>query len=114
MPAPEIRRTYREHTPEEHQRWLELRELVEQDMPELIREAQEDLARAKAVAMQEPTLSGQLRRAIAAKGYDRRQLADLTGFCAGDIARFMCGTSVDSELIDKLAAVLHQELRPVG
>ena len=68
----------------------------------------------RAAAMQEPTVSGQLRRAILESGIDNRDLADQAGLSAKALAEFLAGSAaLDSVAIDKLAALLKQQLKPI-
>jgi hypothetical protein len=62
-------------------------------------------------AMQEESISGQLRRAIAANGFRYSALEQATGIEAADISDFMSGDmELSSSRIDRLAAALHQQL----
>jgi len=63
----------------------------------------------------EPTVSGQLRSAVAESGIDHRELAAQAGLSSKTFAEFLVGkASLDSEAIDKLAALLKRELKPIG
>jgi transcriptional regulator with XRE-family HTH domain len=65
--------------------------------------------------MLEPTVSGQLRRAISESGMDHRELAHRTGLSPKAMAEFLAGrAALDSAAIDKLAALLKQQLAPIG
>ncbi len=66
-------------------------------------------------SMLEPTVSGQLRRAIYDSGMDQRELAAQTGLSPKALAEFLVGAApLDSPAIDRLAASLHQHLTPIG
>ena len=69
----------------------------------------------RAAARQEPTVSGQLRRAIVESGIDHRELARQAGLSAKALAEFLAGiAALDSVAIDKLAAQLKQQLAPIA
>jgi ribosome-binding protein aMBF1 (putative translation factor) len=88
---------------------------VERDLPELRRQATQTENELRASAMLEPTVSGQLRRAISESGMDHRELADRTGLSPKVLAEFLAGAAaLDSAAIDKLAALLKQQLKPSG
>ena len=90
-------------------------EQVERDLPELRRQATQTENELRASAMLEPTVSGQLRRAISESGMDHRELADQTGLSPKVLAEFLAGVgSLDSAAIDKLAALLKQQLKRIG
>lgn len=66
-------------------------------------------------AMLEPTVSGQLRRAIYDSGMDQCELAAQTGLSPKALAEFLVGAApLDSPAIDRLAALLHQHLTTIG
>jgi len=84
-------------------------------VPQLRRQAREAEAAMRAAAMREPSVTGQLRRAIAESGMDHRELAAQTGLSPKTLAEFLVGTTtLDSTAIDKLAALLQHELKPIG
>jgi hypothetical protein len=115
MSQPEIRRIRRPATEEERRKLRKYQEEVKQDLPELRRQAAETEADMRVAAMHEPTVSGQLRRAIAECGLDHRELAAQTGLSPKILAEFLVGTTaLDSVAIDKLAAILKHELKPIG
>jgi len=115
MTQPEIRHVRRAATAEEREKLQKYREQVELDLPELRHHAREAEAEMRAAAMREPTVTGQLRRAIAESGIDHRELAAQTGLSPKKLAEFLVGTAVlDSVAIDSLAAFLKQELKPAG
>ena len=88
---------------------------VESDLPELRRQATQTEQQRRAAAMLEPTVSGQLRRAISESGMGHRELADQTGLSPKALAEFLAGAAaLDSVAIDKLATLLKRELTPIG
>jgi hypothetical protein len=81
----------------------------------LIQRGQEVLAEKRRAALEEPTVSGQLRRAIVDSGWERREPAERLGIDAGEFARFLVGAgSLNSDTVDQLAALLYQELKPTA
>lgn len=115
MTRPEIRRTEREATPEERQKFQEYHDQIEHELPELRRRAKHLEAAKRDAAMREPTVSGQLRRAVAESGYDHRELAQQVGVSGKAIAEFLIGAGpLDSATIDKIAALLKQELKSIA
>jgi cyanate lyase len=88
---------------------------IEQDLPELREEALRAQQEMRAAAMREPTVSGQLRRAIAESGLDHRELAAKTGISPKALAEFLIGAAaLRSDEIDQLASLLHHELKPMA
>jgi len=115
MTDQEIRRVRRGATAQELQRFRRYCEQVEQDLPELRQQAIQTENERRDSAMLESTVSGQLRRAIAESGIDHRELAAGTGLAPKTLAEFLVGVAaLDSPAIDKLAALLKQELKPIG
>ena len=58
-------------------------------------------------ASREPTLSGELRRAVHSSGLSLDQLANRCGIAAATLDRFLTGeTTLPSDVIDRLADVL--------
>ncbi len=114
MTEQETGRTGREETPQERERFEQYREQIEQELPELRQRAKQIEAAKREVAMREPTISGQLRRAVAESRCDCRELAQNVGVSGKAMAEFLIGTaSLDSSTIDKLAELLKQELKPI-
>ena len=114
MTNPEIRRTQRPATEKEREKLQRYHEQIAEDVPDLRRQALQSEAVQREAAMREPTVSGQLRRAIANSGMDHRELARQTGLSPKTLADFLVGAaSLDSPAIDKLAALLNQQLKPV-
>jgi transcriptional regulator with XRE-family HTH domain len=56
------------------------------------------------------TVSQQLREFIAICGMTRYQIAKLTGIEQSVLSRFMAGSSLRSDNVDKIAAILGLEL----
>jgi hypothetical protein len=115
MNDPVNARKSRPATATERKAFETYRQQIEQDLPELRRQAAQIEDDLRAAAMREPTVSGQLRRAILESGIDNRELADQTGLSAKTLAEFLAGiAALDSIAIDKLAARLKQQLRPIA
>ena len=109
------RRIEREATPEERERLRAYRDQIQRELPELRQRAEAVELAKREVAMRERTVSGQLRRAIAERGADHRELAQRVGISGKVLAEFLLGvTPLDSSTIDKLAALLKQELKPIA
>lgn len=90
-------------------------EQVERDLPELRRQATQSEHDMRSAAMLEPTVSGQLRRAVFNSAIDHRELARQTGLSPKALAEFLAGAApLDSVAVDKLAALLKQQLQPVS
>ena len=99
MDKPEIRRIYRQFTPEERERWLRARQEVEQELPEI-------LARHKlhVEAAAEPTVSGLVRRAVHKCGLTIPRIAQASGISMEDLDRFLAGElNLRSDVLDRLA-----------
>jgi ribosome-binding protein aMBF1 (putative translation factor) len=102
-------------TAQERQELQRYCQQVEKDLPDLRRQATQTESEMRASAMLEPTVSGQLRRAISESGIEHRELADRTGLSPKVLAEFLAGAaSLDSAAIDKLAALLKHQLKPIG
>jgi hypothetical protein len=115
MSDPLDSRKSRPATAAERQAFGTYRQQIEQDLPELRRQAVQMENDLRAAAIQESTVSGQLRRAILESGIDNRELADQAGLSAKTLAEFLSGiATLDSLAIDKLAALLKQQLRPIA
>ena len=66
-------------------------------------------------AEREPTLSGDLRRAIKSSGRRPSELAELVGLTPLDLDAFRCGdTTLPSNVLDRLAAALGMTLVPAA
>jgi ribosome-binding protein aMBF1 (putative translation factor) len=115
MSDPANSRKSRPATAAERQAFETYRQQIEQDLPELRQQAAQTENDLRAAAMREPTVSGQLRRAILESGIDCRDLADQAGLSAKTLAEFLVGRAVlDSVAVDKLAALLKQQLTPIA
>ena len=107
--------TERESTPAAGEKLRKYRGHIEQELPELRQHAKQVETAQREAAASEPTVSGQLRRAILEGGFDHQDLARQLGVSGKAVAEFLVGTSpLDSPTIDKLAALLKQELKPIG
>lgn len=110
MAKREVRRIYRELTPEElaHLEWA--RQQVTQELPDLIRRNQLATDAAK-----EQTLSGELRRAIHASDVSLARIAKNAGITLLTLDQFLTGEQpLSSDVLDRLAHVLGYELKPVS
>lgn len=108
MTKREARRIHREFTPEERARWEQARDEAERELPDLL-----DRAKRRADALAEPTMSGQLRRAIKASELGLRDIAEEIGTSPVELSAFMCGDQpLSSDVLDSLAALLGYELVP--
>jgi predicted XRE-type DNA-binding protein len=109
------RRVHRALTAEEQERVRARRLAVEAELPELRRRGRELEAEMRQAAMEEPTISGQLRKAIADSGIDFREIADHVGVSRKLVAEFLVGKrSLDSAAIDRIGTMLKQELKPAA
>lgn len=98
MNKPEIRRIYRQFTPEERERWLRARLEVEQELPEIL--ARHKL-RMEAAA--EPTVSGLVRRAVQKCGLTIPRVARAAGISEDDLDCFLTGElTLRSDVLDRL------------
>ena len=95
-----------ELTPEQQARLVEARRRVERELPELIVQGQ-----ALRKAAHEPTLSGELRRAIHASELSLARIADEAGITPLQLDEFLTSdATLPSDAIDRLAALLGYEL----
>jgi hypothetical protein len=67
-------------------------------------------SRAREAATSEDTVSGRLRRAVAAMRQPYEQLCQATGIPFQHLADFMAGGQLPSDALDRLAAAAHCEL----
>lgn len=66
-------------------------------------------------AEREPTLSGDLRRAIKSSGHQPSELAELVGLTPLELDAFRCGdVALPSNVLDRLAAALGMTLVPTA
>jgi len=102
------RRIMIELTSEQLTRLQQARQEVEQELPELLEQERKlDLAQV------EPSLSGQLRRAIQSSGIPLPVLAARTDSDMTELGDFLRGDSpLPSNIIDRLAQELGFELTP--
>jgi hypothetical protein len=96
------KRVSRELTPQEQERLKRQRELIAQELPDLI---QRDQLRKE--AQEEATLSGDLRRAIHASQVSIAVLASQAGITPLVLDEFLTGErTLRSDVMDRLAAAL--------
>ena len=67
-------------------------------------------SRARDAAASEDTVSGWLRRAVAAMKQPYEQVCQATGIPFQDLADFMAGGHLPSDALDRLATAAHCEL----
>ena len=67
-------------------------------------------SRARDAAASEDTVSGRLRRAVAAVKQPYEQVCQATGIPFQDLADFMAGGQLPSDALDRLATAAHCEL----
>ena len=102
-------RITRELTPEEQDRLKRQRELIAKELPDLV---QRDQMRKE--AQEEPTLSGELRRAIHASPLSLTAIAAQAGITPMLLDEFLTGErTLRSDVMDRLAAVLGFRFQPV-
>jgi DNA-binding phage protein len=102
MNQPEIRRVYRQFTPEERERWLKARAEVEAEMPEIA--ARSRILREAAT---EPNLSGAIRRTVHRSGLMLSQIAREAGLTETQIHEFLLGErTLRSDVLDGLVSAL--------
>ncbi len=90
------------NSPEEEARYDRLRELVAAELPELIEKHERTLD-----AAEEPTLSGELRRAIHGSDLLLPTISARSGVSMLDIDYFLAGDApLPSDALDRLAATL--------
>ncbi len=110
MHTGESKRITRELTPDEQQRLMHHREAIVKELPELI---QRDQMRKE--AQEEPTLSGELRRAIHASSLPLSAIAAQAGIALIVLDDFLTGErTLRSDVMDRLAKVLGVVLQRVS
>lgn len=67
-------------------------------------------SRARETAASEDTVSGRLRRAVAAMKHPYEQVCQVTGIRFQDLVDFMAGGQLPSDALDRLATAAHCEL----
>jgi hypothetical protein len=99
MEKPQIRRVYRQFTPQERERWLKARAEIEAELPELIAKG-----RILKEAAAEPTLSGVVRRAVHRTGLNLPKVAKEAGLTESQVHEFLLGErTLRSDVLDRLA-----------
>lgn len=106
MIEPQARRVTRELTSEEQERLRRQREAIAAELPDL---AERDRLREE--ARTEPTLSGELRRAVHVSPLPLADIAERTGLSPMLLDDFLTGErTLRSDVLDRLANVLGFEL----
>jgi hypothetical protein len=101
------RRVSRPLTEAEQQRLAQARAAIAAELPDLV--ARDQLRKE---AKDEPTLSGELRRAIHASDKSLSTIAELSGISALHLDEFLTGErTLRSDVLDRLAQVLGCELK---
>ena len=104
------KRITRELTLEEQERLKRHRELIAKELPDLV---QRDRMRKE--AQEEPTLSGELRRAIHASEQSLSAIASQSGLTTLVLDEFLTGErTLRSDVMDRLAKVLGLRLQRVS
>jgi hypothetical protein len=99
----------RQLTPEEQERLKRQRELIAQELPDLARRDQ-----MRKEAQEEPTLSGELRRAIHASSLSLATIASRAGTTPLLLDEFLTGErTLRSDVLDRLASALGFRFQPV-
>ena len=102
MSTPQANRVNRVLTAEEQERLRKYREQITSELPDL---AERDQMRTEASA--EPTLSGELRRAIHSNSLPLTAIAERTGVSPLTLDEFLTGErTLRSDVLDRLAGVL--------
>jgi hypothetical protein len=110
MSANQAKRITRELTPEEQARLHRQRELIAEELPDLI---QRDRMRKE--AQEEPTLSGELRRAVHASELSLSSIASQAGIAPIMLDEFLTGErTLRSDVLDRLANALGFRLQKVS
>lgn len=102
MPAKDdkqSKRIVRDFSPAEREEWQQTVASIEAELPEIV-----ERNRLMLEAIKEPSVSGQLRRAIYESKTDYAQLASLADIDILEISEFMCGrATLDSDAFSRLA-----------
>ena len=102
MTTPQAHRVTRDLTPQEQDRLRRQREQIAAELPDL---AAKDEMRAEAGT--EPTLSGELRRAIHGSSLSLSTIAGRSGVSPLQLDEFLTGErTLRSDVLDRLACVL--------
>lgn len=108
MPKQPVQRTSRKLSSEEQRQIGECRVRSADELPQLI--SRNRLARE---ARDEPTLSGELRRAIHASGLPLSEIVRQAGITPIMLSEFLTGErTLRSDVLDRLAQALGYELKP--
>jgi hypothetical protein len=110
LEKPQLRRVYRQFTPEERERWLKARAEIEAEMPELV-------ARGRVLreAASEPSLSGAIRRAVHQRGLMLPAIAREAGLTETQLHEFLLGErTLRSDVLDRLVKVIGFEFPDSG
>ncbi len=109
MTEKEARRVHRECTSEEQKRLKNYRNQIDQELPEILQRAEK-----RENALQESTLSGQLRRAVTESELNYTEIAAKSQISIQDLDEFMTGErELSSGTIDKIALTLGYQLQSV-
>lgn len=104
----ETRRVYRDFTPEERAHWEQAVRETEAELPRLMAQ----LSQLRAAAA-EPSLSGQLRRAVHSATLPLPRIADRCAIDLRTLGAFLRGeATLPSDVMDRLAEVLGDQLAP--
>lgn len=99
------RRVTRDLSPAEQQRLQRMREQVAGELPDLIARDQ-----MRKEASEEPTLSGEIRRAVHASPHTLADLSARAGLSPLALDEFLCGErTLRSDVLDRLAKALGYE-----
>jgi hypothetical protein len=103
------KRLVREFTPEEREHWQKAVAEELAGVPDLI-----ERDRLREAAAAEQSISGQLRRAIAASKIEYGVLAERSGVSVEMIGEFMCGrAALDSDAFGRLSCLLNLQLAQI-
>jgi len=95
-------------SPDEQHEIEQCREQIAEELPDLVH--RNTLARE---ARDEPTLSGELRRAIHSSDHSLSEIAKQTGITPAMLSEFLTGErTLRSDVLDRLAQTLGYELKP--
>jgi predicted transcriptional regulator len=110
MEKPQSRRITRELTPEQRAKLAQQQQQLAQELPHLV-----DRNRMSKEASDEPTLSGEIRRAIHASAQPLSKLAADAGITPLILDEFLTGErTLRSDVMDRLAKALGFVLKRAG
>jgi hypothetical protein len=92
-------------TPQKPTSDADIEAAIRAELPWLLERSQ-----AREAAASKDTVSGRLRRAVAAMRQPYEQLCQATGIPFQDLADFMAGGQLPSDALDRLATAAHCEL----